>query len=149
MIRDPKFFGKNRFAHIETVLQAYERELADHGLLTLPATEPLVVGNTAVFRTLARLRAVDLRTGERLWDFLECDRLYGILAAAEHQTHGGNRLPVNLEVNEPGADLHLFLNSRSFPGQELRHAQQRRAACLRPARHGLSRAGRIPIEPAD
>jgi outer membrane protein assembly factor BamB len=114
VVRDPEFFGKNRFDQIEAVLEAYLRDLADHGTLTLPATEPLVVGNTAVFRSLARLRAVDLHTGERLWDFFECDRLYGILAAAEHQTHGGNRLPINLEVNEPGADLHLFLNARSF-----------------------------------
>ena len=114
VVRDPEFFGKNRFDHIETVLEASLRDLADHGTLTLPATEPLVVGNTVVFRSLARLRAVDLHTGERLWDFLECDRFYGILAAAEYQTHGGNRLPINLEVNEPGADLHLFLNARSF-----------------------------------
>lgn len=114
VVRDPQFLGKNRFAHIENVLQAYERELADHGFLTLPATEPVIVGNTVVIRTLARLRAIDIRTGERLWDFLECDRLYGILAAAEHQMRGGNRLPVNFEVNEPGADLHLFLNARSF-----------------------------------
>jgi outer membrane protein assembly factor BamB len=115
VVRDPEFFGKNRFAHVEAVLEAYTRDLSDHGLLTLPATEPLIVGNRAVFRSLARLRAVDLRSGERLWDFLECDRLYGILAAAEHQTQrDGNRLPINLEVNEPGADLHLFLNARSF-----------------------------------
>jgi hypothetical protein len=75
VVRDPQFLGKNRFAHIENVLQAYERELADHGFLTLPATEPVIVGNTVVIRTLARLRAIDIRTGERLWDFLECDRL--------------------------------------------------------------------------
>ena len=114
VVRDPEFFGKNRFDHIEAVLEAYLRDLADHGTLTLPATEPLVIGNTAVFRSLARLRAVDLHTGERLWDFLECDRFYGILAAAEHSSNGGNRLPINLEVVEPGADLHLFLNARSF-----------------------------------
>jgi outer membrane protein assembly factor BamB/predicted negative regulator of RcsB-dependent stress response len=114
VIRDPNFFGKNRFDHVESVLQAFEHELGDRGGLTLPVTEPLVVGNTAVFRTLARLRAVDMRTGERLWDFLECDRLYAVLATAEHQSRVGNRLPVNLEVNEPGADLRLFLSARSF-----------------------------------
>jgi outer membrane protein assembly factor BamB len=114
MIRDSNFREKNRFDQIETVLQEYERELADHGVLTIPATDPLVVGNKAIFRTLARLRAVDIRTGERLWDFTDRDRLYGILAAAKYPTRGGNRLPVNLEVNEPGADLRLFLNARSF-----------------------------------
>lgn len=114
VIRDSDFLGKNRFGHIESVLRTYETELGDHGGLTLPVTEPLIVGHTAVFRSLARLRAVDIRTGARLWDFLECDRLYGILAAAERHARVGNRLPVNLEVNEPGADLRLFLNSRTF-----------------------------------
>jgi outer membrane protein assembly factor BamB len=112
VIRDPKFRGKERFAHIETVLKGYEQ--GDHGFLTLPVTEPVVVGNTAVFRSLARVRAVDIRTGERLWDFLDGDLFYGILAKADYQTRGGNRLPLNLEVTEPGADLRLFLNARSF-----------------------------------
>jgi outer membrane protein assembly factor BamB len=114
VIRDAGFFGKNRFDHVESVLQTFERELGDHNGLTMPVAEPLVVGHTAIFRTLARLRAVDLRTGSRLWDFLECDRVYHVLATAEHQTRVGNRLPINLEVNEPGADLRLFLSSRSF-----------------------------------
>jgi PQQ-like domain len=114
VIRDAGFFGKNRFDHVESVLQTFEREFGDHNGLTIPAAEPLVVGHTAIFRTLARLRAVDLRTGARLWDFLECDRVYHVLATAEHQTRVGNRLPINLEVNEPGADLRLFLSARSF-----------------------------------
>lgn len=114
VIRDAGFFGKNRFDHVESVLQTFERELGDHNGLTIPVAEPLVVGNTAIFRTLARLRAVDLRSGARLWDFLECDRIYHVLATAEHQSRIGNRLPINLEVNEPGADLRLFLSARSF-----------------------------------
>jgi outer membrane protein assembly factor BamB len=114
VIRDAGFFGKNRFDHVESVLQTFESELGDHNGLTMPAAEPLIVGNTAIFRTLARLRAVDLRTGARLWDFLECDRIYQVLAKAEYQTRAGNRLPLNLEVNEPGGDLRLFLSARSF-----------------------------------
>jgi outer membrane protein assembly factor BamB/predicted negative regulator of RcsB-dependent stress response len=114
VIRDAGFFGKNRFDHVESVLQTFERELGDHNGLTIPVADPLVVGNTAIFRTLARLRAVDLRTGARLWDFLECDRVYHVLATADHQSRLANRLPINLEVNEPGADLRLFLSARSF-----------------------------------
>jgi outer membrane protein assembly factor BamB len=113
VVRDWDFVGKNRFSEIDKVLANYESELQERGALTLPAATPLVVGNTVLFRTLARLRAVDLQTGERLWDTAECDRHYAILAAESTSARGPNRLPVNMEASEQN-DLRLFLNARAF-----------------------------------
>jgi outer membrane protein assembly factor BamB len=113
LIRDRDLVMKDRFPEIETTLDEYRRELAEGEFLTLPSGMPLVIGNTVVFRTFARLRAVDLRTGEPLWDFAEGDRLYRILAAAHSQTRRGNRLPISMEPREQD-DLRLFLNARAF-----------------------------------
>jgi outer membrane protein assembly factor BamB len=113
LIKDHDLSGKDRFADIETALEEYRGELTDSDMLTIPSGAPLVVGNAAVFRTFARLRAVDLRTGEPLWDFAERDRLYSILAAAQFQSRRVNRLPVSMESREQD-ELKLFFNARAF-----------------------------------
>jgi outer membrane protein assembly factor BamB len=113
LIRDKGLGVKDRFAEIEAALDEYRREMMETDSLTIPSGSPLVIGNTVVFRTLARLRAVDLRTGQPLWDFAEPDRLYRILASVRQQTRPANRLPISIEVN-PQDDLRLFLNARAF-----------------------------------
>ena len=113
LIRDPNLSIKDRFAEIETTLEEFRRELTEEDKLTVPSGLPLVIGNTVVFRSFARLRAVDLHTGEPVWNFAERDRLYRILAAAQFQSRGRSRLPISMEVN-PQDDLRLFLSARTF-----------------------------------
>ena len=136
---DRLFKEHNRFAEIDKTLSQYSEELAERGVLTIPSAVPLVIGRFAVFRTLSRLRAVDLRTGEPLWDFLEPDRQYKILGAAEYPTRA-RRLPVNLSSSEQD-ELRLFLLRRVF-GHDVRHPQQRRSAHVYDPRDGIHRARR-------
>ena len=116
LIRDHDLRVKDRFAEIEKALEDYRNDLAESDSLTIPSGSPLVIGNAAVFRTFARLRAVELRTGQPLWDFADRDRLYGILAAARSTTRRANRLPVSMESHEQD-ELRLFLNARAFRDQ--------------------------------
>jgi outer membrane protein assembly factor BamB len=113
LIKDHGLSGKDRFADIEAALEEYRGELTESDLLTIPSGAPLIIGNTAVFRSFARLRAVDLRTGAPLWDFAERDRLYSILAAAQYPSRRINRLPISVESHEQD-ELKVFLNSRAF-----------------------------------
>ena len=118
LIRDRNLGVKDRFTEIETTLEEYRQEFIESDSLAIPSGSPLVIGNTVVFRTFARLRAVDLRTGDPLWDFAERDRYYGILAANQYQTRRNTRLPISLELTPD--DLRLFLNARAF--RDMTHA---------------------------
>ncbi len=119
LIHDRDLGVKDRFREIETTLEEYQNELTDREALTIPSGTPLVIGNAAVFRSYARLRAVDLRTGDSLWDFAERDRLYGILSAAHYPSRRANRLPVSMESFEQD-EVRLFFNSRAF--RDMTHA---------------------------
>jgi outer membrane protein assembly factor BamB len=114
LIRDRDLGVKDRFGDIEATLEEYRNELTEREDLTIPAGTPLVIGNAVVFRAFARLRAVDLRTGDPLWDFAERDRLYGILAASRHPSRRPNRLPVSMESVPDQDEVRLFLNARAF-----------------------------------
>jgi outer membrane protein assembly factor BamB len=118
LIRDRDLGVKDRFAEIEATLEEYRRELTESDSLAIPSGSPLVIGNTVVFRTFARLRAVDLRTGDPLWDFAERDRYYGVLAANHYQTRRSTRLPISLELTPD--DLRLFFGARAF--RDMTHA---------------------------
>jgi len=113
VVRDPGLGIKDRFKFIEDTLKEYEGELQDRGVLTIPAPVPVVVGNTAVYRSLGRIRAVDVRSGEPLWNFAEIDRLYRVLAADKQSARTIHRVPVNMESSEQD-ELRLFLNARSY-----------------------------------
>jgi outer membrane protein assembly factor BamB len=116
LIRDRDFGIKDRFSEIEKTLEDYQNELIEAEALTVPSGTPLVIGNAAVFRAFARLRAVDLRTGEPLWDFAERERLYRILAAEQvpnRRNRLPNRLPVSMQSREQD-EVRLFLNARTF-----------------------------------
>jgi outer membrane protein assembly factor BamB len=114
LIRDRDLVGKDRLSEIEATLEAYQSEMTDSERLTIPSGMPLVIGKTAVFRTFARVRAVDLRTGEPVWDLAECDRLYGVIAAAQYPAHRPNRLPISVESIPDQDEVKLFLNARTF-----------------------------------
>jgi outer membrane protein assembly factor BamB len=114
LIHDRDLGVKDRFAEIEATLDEYRNELTEREDLTIPSGTPLVIGNAVVFRAFARLRAVDLRTGEPLWDFAERDRLYGILAADRHPSRRLNRMPISLESVPDQEEVRLFLNARAF-----------------------------------
>ncbi|HET6323079.1 MAG TPA: PQQ-binding-like beta-propeller repeat protein [Planctomycetaceae bacterium] len=114
LIRDRELGAKDRFTDIETTLEEYRNELTERENLIIPSGTPLVIGNAVVFRAFARLRAVDLRTGDPLWDFAERDRLYGILAAARHPSRRMNRLPISMESVPDQDEVRLFLNARAF-----------------------------------
>ncbi len=80
-----------------------------------PSGLPLVIGNAVVFRSFARLRAVDLRTGNPLWNScraaivsMEFWRLRAIRADAPIA------LPVSMESVPDQDEVRLFLNARAF-----------------------------------
>jgi outer membrane protein assembly factor BamB len=114
LIRDRNLGGEDRLSEIEATLEAYQNEMTDSERLTIPSGMPLVIGKTAVFRTFARVRAVDLRTGDSVWDLAECDRLYAVIAAAQYPAHRPNRLPVSVESIPDQDEVRLFLNARTF-----------------------------------
>ena len=51
----------------QQVLQKVAHGLQEENQLSIPAAQPLVVGDTVVYRTLGDVTAVSLRTGELLW----------------------------------------------------------------------------------
>ncbi len=63
--------GESGESHLEAGLSAALAEVrqlfTQQGEPLLPAAQPLVVGNTAVFRTATQLLAVDLTSGKRQW----------------------------------------------------------------------------------
>ncbi len=54
--------------------------------IALPSNYPLVIEGKAVFRTLSRIRAVDLKSGRNLWESAAVDPAYADLFALEPPT---------------------------------------------------------------
>ncbi|MBS0207232.1 MAG: PQQ-binding-like beta-propeller repeat protein [Planctomycetes bacterium] len=54
-------------ARFQQVLQKIAHGLQEENQIAIPASQPLVVGDTVVYRTLGDVTAVSLRTGELLW----------------------------------------------------------------------------------
>ncbi len=61
---------------IRTPLNELQGELRNQGWLNVPVVHPLAIGDRIVFRTLANLRAVDLKSGELLWESAILDPAY-------------------------------------------------------------------------
>ena len=65
-------------------IKAFEQTRRKNGLLMQPAGHPLIVGDLAIFRTLERVWAVNVRTGGVAWKGVMPDRTYRHLAGIEN-----------------------------------------------------------------
>lgn len=59
---------------VEADLDALYRQLAPNDYLLLPAANPLVVNGLIVLRSLGNIKAIDLDSGEMVWESLVIDR---------------------------------------------------------------------------
>lgn len=96
--RDPFSPSKEDIAKIEKKLaKLTEAREEDKHRLPVPAAQPLIVNNAAVFRTLTHIEAIDLQSGETRWRTTHPDEmLRPVLSHADPQTEqmiGGNVLP--------------------------------------------------------
>ncbi|MFQ5731182.1 MAG: PQQ-binding-like beta-propeller repeat protein [Planctomycetaceae bacterium] len=57
-------------------IQTFSRRRRKEGLLMQPAAHPLLVGDLAIFRTLERVWAVNVRSGAIIWKGIVRDRTY-------------------------------------------------------------------------
>ena len=58
---------QQRRTQLEELLAKEQMLLRDEGRLSIPAAQPLVIGDAVVYRTISDVTAVSLRTGELLW----------------------------------------------------------------------------------
>ena len=58
---------RQRRTQLEGLLAKEQLALRDENRLAIPAAQPLVIGDTVVYRTISDVTAVSLRTGELLW----------------------------------------------------------------------------------
>jgi outer membrane protein assembly factor BamB len=110
--------SSKKFPEAITTLAALVEEKQKANRPSLPATYPLVVGNIVVFRTLSNLRAVDLKTGELLWESSVIDPAYkhlvqdGTNAQAGRKVNG--RTIINGRVvNQTQTPLKQFISQRA------------------------------------
>ena len=97
---DTEAFSKNWIS--ETLEQRRNKEI-----LALPAMHPLVVGNVVVFRTLSRLKAVDLTSGQLLWATALPDPAFKLLNKLKPSANGQT-------VTSQQTSLRMLLAQRSW-----------------------------------
>ena len=92
-ILHPDAVNPDQLARVESQLNLLENNYRKNNRLLLPAGHPLVIGERVVFRTYHNLRAVDLRTGETLWETVHSDPTFEtlIVQAQSVPISGSNR----------------------------------------------------------
>ena len=108
-IRRPDADNPAQLKAAENDLISIVRNRRQEGFLTLPVARPLVVDGIVMFQTLDNLRAVDLRSGELVWETITHDRQFEELTQA-----GSNVLNASQAAR---MQLGQFLTQRMFHDQ--------------------------------
>ena len=89
-----------RRAQLEGLVAREQLALRDDVRIALPAAMPLIIGDTIVYRTIADVTAVQLRTGELLWrSSLTDSALTRLWNNRTIETRGGEVRDVNEAIN--------------------------------------------------
>ena len=115
-IRDEDSFGLSRgqMAMMEhEIHKLAEARRDDKNLLPVPASQPLIANDMAIFRTLQNVQAVDLRTGETRWKTAHADAvLRPVLSHVNPQPEQFVPNPNGLPNNQTPSALERFLVQR-------------------------------------
>ncbi|MCA9023677.1 MAG: PQQ-binding-like beta-propeller repeat protein [Planctomycetaceae bacterium] len=79
-------------------LQAFAEQESE--LQTFPVSEPLVVGETILFSSYGRLKAVDAKTGSFRWQAADTDPVFEYLLAVLGNTSGPTGIPVQGSIRD-------------------------------------------------
>lgn len=82
-VERPGDFDEKRLLEIVEEFARLEMGYRERSLLTTPAMHAIVVGETVVFRTFHNLRAVDLKSGETVWESAVYDEGFDRLLEGE------------------------------------------------------------------
>lgn len=80
-------------------------------LITIPSAHPVVIGDTVVFRSMSKIKAVDANTGREVWSVVTTNRYIDDLMTSLRNTSGdaGSRLAI-----QNRAALDMFLAQRAW-----------------------------------
>lgn len=106
-IQRPEAQDPRQYEYVEQRVLELAAERAGSGKVALPVSHPLVVGDTVVFRTLSNIRAVDRRSGKRLWENFFVSPSWTHLVEEGHN----ETVPVGNRQQSP---LDMFLSQRTW-----------------------------------
>lgn len=105
LLTEPESVDQSELEDLHERLTRLRAKRRTDGKLTLPAAHPVVSRGTAVFRTLGNLRAVDVATGDPVWEAVQVDPLFTRL-----YLDGG----VSGEAGSANSLLDQYLTQRAF-----------------------------------
>jgi len=104
-VRQPDHFDAGLHDSLSAFVEQLDNERTTSRSASLPVSQPLVVGQKVIFRSIDRIKAVDLQTGELLWESAIVDPVFeSLIGSVDHN------VPLGIHSNE--LNLRLLTSQR-------------------------------------